>query len=169
MQESGEGELPGDVIAGGGDTRKAPSAAANETGVQGRHGARPANRGRYRGRWENQADESSKLRGNDRGREASGVAYESPGVGDEEGGREASGVAENPQGYRQGVGGGVDLPQATDTPGVAELPQGDETPVVTTAGEGEPRDDGRGRGGDNPPPPPEKPGLKELAAATTRG
>ena len=44
------------------------------------------------------------------------------------------------------------MPQATDTPGVAELPQGDETPVVTTAGEGEPRDDGRGRGGDNPPP-----------------
>ena len=36
--------------------------------------------------------------GNDRGREVSRVAHESPRMEDEEGGREASGVAENPRG-----------------------------------------------------------------------
>ena len=90
--------------------------------------------------------------GGDGGRKASGEAHESSGVGDEEGAREASGVAENPQGSRQGVGGGVNLPQGTSTPKVAELPRGDKTPRVTTAGEGEPGEDGRGRGGDENPP-----------------
>ena len=43
-------------------------------------------------------------------------------------------------------------PQGTNTPGVTELLRGGETPRVKTAGEGEPREDGRGRGGDNPLP-----------------
>ena len=72
--------------------------------------------------------------------------------GREGGGRKASGVAENPQGSRQGVGGGVESPQGTNTPGVTELPRGGETPGVTTAGEGAPREDGRGRGGYKTPP-----------------
>ena len=75
------------------------------------------------------------------------MAHESPGLGDKEGGREASGVAENPQGSRQGVGGGVELQQGTDTPGVAELPLEGKTPRVTIAGEGTPRKDGWERGG----------------------
>ena len=49
-------------------------------------------------------------------------------------------------------GGGVELPQGIDTPGVAELLRGDETPRVTTKGEGVPEDDGRGRGEDRNPP-----------------
>ena len=53
---------------------------------------------------------------------------ESSRVGGEEGGREASGVAENPLGYRQGVEGGVELPQGTNTPGVEEFPRGTKTP-----------------------------------------
>ena len=80
------------------------------------------------------------------------MAHESPRVGDKKGGREASGVAENPWGYRQGVGGRVELPQGTDTPGVAELPRWDKTPGVTTKGEGEPREDGWGRVGDEKKP-----------------
>ena len=90
--------------------------------------------------------------GDDGGCEASGVAHKSPGVGDEEGGREASGVAEKPGGGRHGVGGGVELPQGADTPGVDEVPQGDETPGVLTSTEIGPREDGRGRGGDENPP-----------------
>ena len=84
---------------------------------------------------ENPAGKSLGLRGGDGGREASRVAHESSGVGDEEGIREASGVAENPQGSRQGVRGGFELPQGTDTPGVAEFPRGDETSGGPTAGE----------------------------------
>ena len=80
------------------------------------------------------------------------MSHESPRVGDEEECREASVVAGNPRGSLQGVGGGVELPQVTNTPGVAELPQGDETPGVTTTGEEKPRKDGRGWGGDNTPP-----------------
>ena len=56
------------------------------------------------------------MRGDDGGREASGVAHESPRVGDKEGAREASGVAENPQGYLQGMGGVVEFPQSNNTP-----------------------------------------------------
>ena len=151
-QESGKGELPGDAMAGGGDTEKAPSVAANKVGPRGRHGARPANRVRYRGRRENQEDEYSEVQGNDRGCEASRVAHESPGVGAEEGGREASRVWENPRGSRQGVNEGVELPEGTDTPGVLDLPRRDETLGVRTAGEGEPREDGRGRLWDETPP-----------------
>ena len=50
------------------------------------------------------------------------------------------------------MGGGVKLPQGTNTPGVDELPRRDKTPGVTTSGEGEPSKDGQGRGGDKPPP-----------------
>ena len=55
------------------------------------------------------------VRGNDGGREASGVAHKSPGVEEEEGGSEVSGVAENFRGGRHGVGSGVKLSQGTDT------------------------------------------------------
>ena len=88
------------------------------------------------------------MQGNKRGREASGVAHESSGVEDKEGDCKASGVTENLQGYRQGVVGGVQLPQGTGTPGVSKLPQGDKNPGVTTVGEGVPGGDGPGRGGD---------------------
>ena len=73
-QESGKVELPGDAIAGGGNTGKDPFAAANKAGAQGRHGVRPANRERSRGQPENQSDKSSGVRGDDWGCEASGVA-----------------------------------------------------------------------------------------------
>ena len=81
------------------------------------------------------------------------MAHKSPGVGEEEGGREASGVAETPQRSCQVVGGGVELPQGTNTPGVAELPQGDKNPRMITAGKGVPREDGWGREGDKTPQP----------------
>ena len=92
------------------------------------------------------------MRGDNAGRKASGLAQKSLGVGDEEGGRKASGVAENPQEYRQGVEGGVELPQGNDTPGVTEIPQGDEIPRGTTMGGNQPRKYGQGRGGDGKPP-----------------
>ena len=137
---------------GVGDIGKSTSAASDKAGAGGRHGARPGLRGRIAGRKEKPADEYSGVWGDERGCEASGVAHESSGVGDEEGGREASGVAENPRGNHQGVGGGVELPQGIDTPGVAEFPWGDKTPGVSTKGEGVPGEDERGRGGDVTPP-----------------
>ena len=45
-------------------------------------------------------------------------------------------MTENPRGERQGVGGGADLPQGINTPGVGALPWGDETPGVATKGDG---------------------------------
>ena len=72
-------------------------------------------------------------------------------MGGKEGGRKAYRVAENPQGDRQGVQGGVELPQGIDTPRVEELPRGDETPRVATEGEGVPGEDGREQGGDITP------------------
>ena len=101
MKDSGKGELSGDKMAGGGNIRKSSSAAADKAGAGGCHGARPGNMGKSGGRQENQAGESTGVQGDYRGREASGVAQESPGVGEEEGVCEASGVAENPQGSRQ--------------------------------------------------------------------
>ena len=59
---------------------------------------------------ENKASKTLGVQGNNRGREASGVSHESPGVGDKEGGSEASRVAENPWGSQHRVGGGVELP-----------------------------------------------------------
>ena len=100
----------------------------------------------------NPAGESSGVGGEEGGREPYGVAGESSGVGGEEGGRKAYRVAENLGGERQGVQGGVKLPQGIDTPGVTELPRGDETPRVATEGEGVPGEDGRGQGGDGTPP-----------------
>ena len=49
--------------------------------------------GRFAGRQENSAGKPLGVRGNNGGRKASGVAYESSGVGEKEGVREASGVA----------------------------------------------------------------------------
>ena len=58
-----------------------------------------------------------------------------------------------PGGSRNGVEGGVELPQGSDTPGVAEVPQGGKTPGGPTAAEVRPRKDGRGHGqGDENPP-----------------
>ena len=61
-------------------------------------------------------------------------------------------MAENPGGDRQGVQGGVKLPQGIDTPGVAEFPWGDETPGVATELEVVPGEDRRGWVGDGTPP-----------------
>ena len=97
------------------------------------------------------AHESPGVGDKEGGREVSGVAHESPGVGDKEGGREASGVAENPRGSHHTVGGGVELPHGNITPGMTELPRGDETPGVNTAGTRNQREDGRGQGGDENP------------------
>ena len=77
-QESGAGELHVDMRAGGGNTGKAPSVAVDESGVRGRHRARPAQRGQKGGWKENKAVETSGVRGDDRGLEASGVAHDSP-------------------------------------------------------------------------------------------
>ena len=120
-------------MAGGGNSGKASSTAADEAGARGRQGVRPVQRGRVAGQRENSASKSSGVRGNDGGYEASGVAHNYSVVEDEEGGRKAFGVEENPQGSCQGLGGGVESPQGTDTPVVADLPRGDETPRVTTA------------------------------------
>ena len=156
-RESGVDKRLGDAMAGEGNTGKASSAAADESGVGDCHGARPEQRGRFTGRRENPAGESSEVQGNNGGCESSGMAHNSSGVGDKAGGREASGVAENPRGYRQGVGGGFEFPQGTNTPRVAELPRGDETPRATTASERVPGEDRRGRGGgQNPPHHPSK-------------
>ena len=62
-------------------------------------------RERKGGRRGKRAGETSGVRVDDGGREASGVAHKSPEVRDKEGGRKASGVAENPWGSHQGVGG----------------------------------------------------------------
>ena len=93
--------------------------------ISGTDGARPEHStlacreyGRSRGMREKQAVKTSGVRGNDRDRDASGMAHKSPGVGDKEG----------PRRSHQGVGRGVELPQGTNTPGVTEFPRGDETP-----------------------------------------
>ena len=104
------------------------------------------------GRGRHKSGKTSGVRGDDVGRNASGVAHKSPGVGDEERVREASGVVENPWGSHHRVGRVVELPQGADTPGVAELPQGDKTPGGTTVSEGGSREDGWGQGGDENPP-----------------
>ena len=96
----------GDSIAGGGDTGKDSSADASKTGAGERHGTRPEKRVRLAGRLDNPTGKSSGVWGDNRGCEASGVAYESSRVGKEEGSQEASRVAENTRGYQQGVGRG---------------------------------------------------------------
>ena len=95
-QESGAGAVQGGARADGGDTEKSPSEDAGEEVVQGRHGVRPAQGGGKGGRREKTGGETLGVRGDNRGCKASGVTYESSGVGDEEGGREASGEAETP-------------------------------------------------------------------------
>ena len=100
----------------------------------------------------NPAGKSLGVGGNEGGSEASGVANKSSGVWYKEGGCEAYGVAKIPRGYRQRVGGSVNLPQGIDIPGVAELPRGDNTPGVTTEVERVPGEDGLGWGGGRKPP-----------------
>ena len=109
-QESDEGALNGDAQAGGGNTRKAPSAAANKARAQGYYGARPEQKGKKGGQRENKGGKTSGVLGDDMGHGASGVAHESPGVGDEEGGSKAFGVAGNQRGSCHRVGGGVESP-----------------------------------------------------------
>ena len=45
-QDSGAGAIHGDARAGGGNTKKASSATADDAGARGRHGARPVQRGK---------------------------------------------------------------------------------------------------------------------------
>ena len=127
-QDSSAVAIHGDVRACGGQTGKAPSAAADKEGARGRHGERPVQRGEKGDHQKNKGGETSGVQGDDGGRDASVVAHVSPGVGGEEGGREASGVAENPRGSHQGLGGEVKSPQGTDTPRVAEFPRGGRNP-----------------------------------------
>ena len=65
-QERGAGELQVGARADGSNTRKAPSAAADEAGARGRHRARQAQRGRNGGRRENKADKTLGVWGDDR-------------------------------------------------------------------------------------------------------
>ena len=146
-QESGVGVIQVGARAGGSDTRKPPSGAADKAGTRGRHGVRPGQGKKNGGRRENAGDVTLGVQGNNRGRKASGVDHESHRVGEGEGGREASGVEENPGGGRHGVGGGVEWTQGADTPGVAEGPIGDKTPGGPTAAQGRPGEDGQGQGG----------------------
>ena len=92
-------------MAGRGDTGKSSSVTADKAGAGGRHGGTPEQREGFTGQRETPASDSSGVQGDNKGREASGVAHKSLVVGDEEGGCEASEVAENPRKYRQGVGG----------------------------------------------------------------
>ena len=112
--------------------------------------------------------ETSGVRGDNRGREASGVAHESPRVGDDEEGHEASRVAEKPWGSRHGLSGGFKSPQDANTPGVTKLTRGDKIPGGTTVSEGSLREDGRRLGGEEPPPPPEQSGRRKPTMATKR-
>ena len=148
-KECGAGGHSGDEADGGGNTRKVTSTAANKAGAGGTHGAKTELRGGVKSRQENRADNYLGVRGNKGGAQGlrSGPRVLGSG-GQGGGGGEASGVAENLQGYRQGVGGGVESPQGIDAPVVAELPWGDKTPRVTTAGEGVSGEDRQGRGGD---------------------
>ena len=88
-QGSGVGPLTGGTAAVRGNTWVVTFASAYETGMGGRHGARPREMEMVSRRQENLASESS-------------------GVRDREGVRKASRVAGNPGGDRQGVGGGVE-------------------------------------------------------------
>ena len=65
-QESGTELLHGEAQAGGGETGKSPSTAADKVGERGCHGARSAQRGRQRVRQENQASDTSVVWDNDR-------------------------------------------------------------------------------------------------------
>ena len=80
------------------------------------------------------------------------LSRNSLGVRYREGVHEASGVAENPRGDCQGVGGGVESPSGTNTPGVEELPRGDKSSGVTLEGNGVTGSDRQGRGGDGNSP-----------------
>ena len=82
-----------------------------------------------------------------------------------EGVHEVSGVALNPGGDCQGVGGAIELPRGTKTPGVERFPRGGETSIVTPEGYGVPGGDGRGWGGDE-----NSPATQDTkVAATDRG
>ena len=96
-----------------------------EAGAGGCHGARPGLRERVAGRRENLASKFSEVGCEEGGPKAYEVAGESSGVGGKEGGRKAYGVAENPQGDRQGVQGGVELPQDIGTLKVEEFSRGE--------------------------------------------
>ena len=58
-QESGAGGLQGGARAGGSNTGKAPSAAANNKGARGRHGARPGQEEKNGGRQESKGGKTS--------------------------------------------------------------------------------------------------------------
>ena len=118
---------PVGAAASRGDTLDTTAVEADAEGEGGRHGEEKRERETVAGRRENPAGKSS-------------------GVGVREGTPEASRVAKTPGGDRQGVGGGVELPRGTNTPGVEELPWGNQTSGVTLEGDKVPGEDGQGQG-----------------------
>ena len=142
-EESGTGGIQGDTWAGRSHKRKALSATTYNVGTHGRPGAR-------QGRGGHEGDRREK------------VGAKPSGVGGNKGGRKASGVDTKPH----GVGGGVDSPQGTDTPRVAEEPRGDKTPGVPTAFQYRRGKDGRRGEGTKTHPPTKQPGGNDLMAAT---
>ena len=168
-RERGVDSRPGGAAAGRGDTCEATSAAADEAGAGGRHGAKTAARERVAGRRENPSGESYIVGVVEEGHEACGVATEPSGVRGDRGGREAYGVADHLGGYHQGVRGGIESPQGINNPGVDVLPRGDETSGLDTAGEGVLGEGGRGWGAMETPPPPKRPRREALAAVMARG
>ena len=111
-------------MVGRGDTRKA---FANKAGVEGRHGVRPDQTGRFAGRRETLYGKSSGVQGEKGGCDSSRVAHESLGVGDEEGGREASRVAETRRGTTREWWGGSSRHRASTPPERQSFPRGTKT------------------------------------------
>ena len=87
-----------------GDTRKSPSAAVNKVGERGSHWVRLVQRERKGGRRGKRAGETSGVRVDDGGREASGVAHKSPEVRDKEGGAQGLRSGGKPMGVPPGSG-----------------------------------------------------------------
>ena len=106
-QDSGVGEHPEIIAAGGNETRKSTSAAANKVEAGGRHGEMSGVRERVAERWETPAGKPPGVGIEVGGRKANGVAGDPSGVGGEEGGHEAYGLGEDPRRDRQGVRGVV--------------------------------------------------------------
>ena len=111
-------------MAGRGDTRKA---FANKAGVEGRHGVRPDQTGRFAGWRETPDYESSGVQGDEGGCDSSGVVHESLGVGDKEGGREASRVAETHRVTARERWGGSSCHRASTPPERQSFPRGTKT------------------------------------------
>ena len=116
IHNSGTGELPGDTAAGGSETGKATSAAADKPGSGGGHGAKSGVTKRVAGQQENPLVESYGVGGEGEGNKAYGVASKPSGVGGDGGGHEAYGVAENPGGGAREWEGGLSSLRASTPP-----------------------------------------------------